>query len=190
MPEAGFDRNINLPSGGGKYFRLKAKGDKIKFLIANTPHFETKHWVSDREAVMCDRYNGQGKNAVCKNCEQYKDLLALAGDEKDKVEQANKLKPQVTFFYPVLDLKTDEPVIFQTSPSVHWTIVGYKEEGVDVFNCAWSVERTEEPGKYYEVRRLDTIKLTKEQDEALVLAKQIVLSKGQVSSSIVEETDN
>ena len=189
MPEAGFNRDINLPSGGGKYFRLKAKGDKIKFLIASTPHYETKHWTSDRESVLCQRYNGQGKSSVCENCVKYRDLLALAGDEKDKVEVANKLKPQVTFFYPVVDLKTDEPVIFQTTQSVHWTIVGYAEDGVDVFNCAWSVERTEEPGKYYEVRRLDTIKLSAEQKEALEKAKQIVLNKGQASSSVVVEQE-
>ena len=189
MPVANFDRNINLPSGGGKYLRLKAKGDKVKFLIANTPHFETKHWIGDRESVLCDKYNGQGKTAVCGNCDTYKMMLAEAGDNEAKLKEANKLKPQVTFFYPVLDLNTNEPVIFQTSPSVHWTIVGYKEDGVDVFNCAWAVERTEEPGKYYEVRRLDSIKLSKEQLEALEKAKQIVLSKGQVSTSIVDESE-
>ena len=189
MPEAGFKRDTDLPVTGGKYLRLKAKGDKIKFLIANTPHYETKHWTSERENVLCDRYNGQGKKAVCVACVKYRDLLALAGDDKEKIEIANKLKPQVTFYYPVLDLKTDEPVIFQTSPSVHWTIVGYKEDGVDVFACAWAVERTEEPGKYYEVRRLDAVKLSTDQEESLARAKQIVLSKGQASSSVTEETD-
>lgn len=189
MPEANFDRNIDLPSGGGKYFRLKSKGDKIKFLIANTPHYETKHWISDRETVMCGRYNGQGKKAVCDWCNKHKDLLALAGDDKKKIEQANKFRATTTFFYPVLNLLNDEPVIFQTTPSVHWTIVGYKEDGVDVFGCAWAVERTEEPGKYYEIRRLDPVKLTPEQLEAVAIAKAFTLSKGQASSSVVDESE-
>jgi hypothetical protein len=111
----------------------------------------------------------------------------LAGEDKDKVKIANQLKPQVTFFYPVLNLNTNEPVIFQTAQSVHWTIVGYAEDGVDVFNCAWAVERTEEPGKYYEVRRLDAVKLTAEQKDALEKAKLIVLNKGQVSKTVVEK---
>ena len=187
MPQANFDRNINLPTGGGKYFRLKAKGDKIKFLIAQAPHYETKHWISDNESVMCDKYNGQDKGVKCENCEKYADLIALAGEDKDKVKIANQLKPQVTFFYPVLNLNTNEPVIFQTAQSVHWTIVGYAEDGVDVFNCAWAVERTEEPGKYYEVRRLDAVKLTAEQKDALEKAKLIVLNKGQVSKTVVEK---
>ena len=189
MPEAGFDRNINLPSSGGKYFRLKAKGDKIRFLIAGTPHYETKHWISESENVLCGRYNGTDKKSPCEWCDKFKDLLAKAGDDKEKVQIANKLKPKTDFFYPVLNLTTDEPVIYQTTQSVHWTIVGYKEEGVDVFKCAWSVERTEEPGKYYEVRRLDAIKLTVEQKETLEEAKGFILNKGISSSSIVNEAE-
>jgi len=187
MPEANFDRNIDLPTSGGKYFRLKAKGEKIKFLIAKTPQYETKHWISDKETVLCDRYNGQGKNAKCQWCEKHKDLLALAGDDKKRIEAANKLRATATFFYPVLNLDSGEAVIFQTTPSIHWTIVGYKEDGVDVFKCAWSVVRTEEPGKYYEVRRLDPVKLTDEQKEALDKAKAFVLNKGNQSSSVVPE---
>lgn len=189
MPEADFDRNINLPTSGGKYIRLKAKGDKIKFLIASKPHYETKHWISDRETVLCEKYNGQPKGAVCSYCEKYKDQLALAGDNKKLIEAANKLRAGVTFYYPVLNLDTDEPNIFQTAPSVHWTIVGYKEEGVDVFKCAWSVVRTEVAGNYYEVRRLDSVKLTDEQEDAYQQAKQISLNKGKASTSVVEEEE-
>lgn len=189
MPEAGFDRNINLPSGGGKYFRLKAKGDKIRFLIASTPHYETKHWISDRESVLCNKYNGQGKGAVCDLCNKHKELLTSAGEDKVKIDAANKLKAKTDFFYPVLNLVTDEPMIFQTTPSVHWDIVGYKEDGVDVFGCAWSVERTEEPGKYYSTRRLDAVKLTPEQQEALEQAKLIPLDRGLSSSTVVDESE-
>ena len=189
-PEAGFERDINLPSGGSKYFRLKAKGDKIKFLIANTPHYETKHWISDRESVLCQKYNGQPKGTPCETCEQHSKLLAAAGDDKKKIDAANKLKAKVDFFYPVLNLDTDEPVIFRTTPSVHWDIVGYKENGVDVFGCAWMVERVEEGSHYYAVKRLDKVKLTPEQVEGLELARQIPLSKGKASNSVVAETEN
>lgn len=189
MPEANFDRNIDLPSSGGKYLRLKAKGEKIKFLIAKTPHYETKHWISDRESVLCDRYNGQGKQAKCQWCEKHKDLLALAGNDKKKIDAANKFRATTSFFYPILNLNNDEPVIFQTTPSIHWTIVGYKEDGVDVFGCAWSVERTEDPGNYYAVRRLDPVKLTPEQQEALETAKGFTLERGKASSSVVDESE-
>lgn len=189
MPEANFDRNINLPTSGGKYIRLKAKGDKIRFLIANTPHYETKHWISDRDTILCNKYNGQPKGSVCKYCDEYKEALAKAGEDKKKIEAANKLRAGVTFYYPVLNLDTDEANIFQTAPSVHWTIVGYKEEGVDVFKCAWSVNRTEVAGNYYEVRRLDPVKLTPEQQEAYEQAKSVTLSKGKTSSSVVADED-
>lgn len=185
MQSADFDRKINLPTSGGKYFRLKAKGDKIKFLIANTPSYETVHWISEKESVLCDKYNGQDKSAQCEWCEKYKSAVSMAGEDKRSLLDANKLKAKTNFFYQVLNLQTDESVIFQTTPSVHWTIVGYKEEGVDVFACAWSVERTEEAGKYYEVRRLDTVKLTKAQKEVLDDIKNSAFDKGKQSKTIV-----
>ena len=51
MPEAQFGQRLNLPVGGGSFLKLKSKGDKIKFVIANTPHYETLHWV-DRKSVV------------------------------------------------------------------------------------------------------------------------------------------
>ncbi|KKR27915.1 MAG: hypothetical protein UT61_C0062G0015 [Candidatus Woesebacteria bacterium GW2011_GWA1_39_8] len=187
MPEAGFDKNLNVPRSGGNYTKLSSKGEKIKFLIANTPHYETKHWTGERESVLCEKYNSPDKNKSCDLCDQWKVLVEAAGEDKKELEVANKLKPQVTFFYPILNLADNSPVIFQTAPSVHWTIVGYKEDGVDVFACAWSVERTEDPGNYYVIRRLDAVKLDEEQEAALQKAKEIKLSKGKLSQTVVDE---
>ena len=190
MPEAKFDnRNLNLPTSTGKYIKLKAKGDKIKFLIASTPHYETKHWLSDQEAVLCEKYNSEDKMAKCQYCEAYQKNLEAAGEDKDKVKAANKMKPQVSFYYPILNFKDNVAGIFQTTQSVHWTIVGYAEDGVDVFGCVWSVERTEDPGNYYATRRLDPVKLTAEQRLELEKAKTIKLSKGKLSKSVVDEVD-
>ena len=116
-------------------------------------------------------------------------MLAKAENDKKAIEEANRFKAKVNFFYPVLNLDTDEAVIFQTTPQVHWTIVGYKDDGVDVFGCAWTVVRTEEPGKYYETRRLDSVKLTEEQTLALEQAKQIILSKGKASHTVIPEEE-
>jgi hypothetical protein len=187
--EAGFKRDLNLPTTGSKYIKLKSKGDKLKFLIAGTPHYETKHWVSDREAILCDKYNSPDKKADCDYCSQYAQLIKDAGSDKGLIEEANKLRPQVTFYYPVLDLTNNVAGVFQTSPSVHWTIVGYSEDDVDVFKCAWSVTRTEEPGKYYETRRLDPVKLTPEQEEVLATAKTLNLERGKQSESVVADKE-
>lgn len=190
MPEAGFNnRNLNLPSGTGKYVKLKAKGDKIKFLIAGTPQYETKHWISDRDSVLCSKYNSEDKDARCLNCEAWHEALEEAGQDKKKIEEANKLKPQVTFYYPILNLNDNIAAIFQTTQSVHWTIVGYAEDGVDVFKCAWAVERTEDPGSYYVVRRLDEVKLTPDQKQEMEKAKAQKLNKGKSSSSVVEDEE-
>lgn len=188
MPEAGFTRNIKLPTSGGKYFRLKAKGEMIKFVIANTPHYKTKHWVSDKETVLCGKYNGQGDNAVCEWCDRHKDQLLEAGEDKDKIQVANKIRPATDFFYPVVNLDSNEAVIFQIAQSVHWAFVKYHEQGVDVFKTAWCVERTETPGNYYSLIRLDPVELTAKQQQEFERAKNFKLSsEGQASHSVVND---
>ncbi len=183
MPEASFEKNLNLPSSGGRYVKLSKKGDKIRFRIAGTPHYETKHFLGDKEIEFCGKYNSDDTKATCKYCEDYATALEM-GDEKT----AKQIKPFTTFYYPILDLGDNKAKIFQfNAKGIHYTIKNYADEGVDVFACDWSVERTEEQGpNYYKVLRLDGKKLTKEQDEELVKAKGFKLSQ-KPSSSVSTE---
>lgn len=186
MPEAQFGQRINLPSSGSSFIKLKSKGDKIRFCIANTPHYETYHWLSDQEKVLCGRYNSEDKEAYCKLCDEWKSLL-----DAGKKDQAKKVAPITTFYYPVVDLVKNEPAVFQfTAKSIHYTISGYADEGVDVFDCLWSIERTEEQGNYYKILNLGPKKLNKEQEEALVKAKEIKVKAVKESSSVVMEDDS
>jgi len=187
MQEAGFDKNLNVPRAGGLYIKLTAKGEKIRFIIAAPPKYETKHWIGDKESVLCDKYNSPDNKTPCTFCDQWQAMRQVAGDDKKQMEVANKLKPQATFFYPILNLNNNTAGIFQTAPSVHWTIVGYKDDGVDVFGCAWGVERTEVTGNYYVTRRLDKVDLTEEQEEALEKAKGLTVGKGKESHTVVED---
>ena len=183
MPTADFNKNLNLPSGGGRYVKLSKKGDKIKFRIATTPHYETKHFLGDKEFSLCGKYNSEDPKTTCKYCQDY----ALALENNDEVV-AKQLKPMTTFYYPVLDINEGKAKIFQfTAKSIHYTIKGYADEGVDVFACDWSVERTEEQGaNYYKVLRLDATELTKEQEEELNKAKAFKFDQ-KASDSISEE---
>lgn len=185
MPEAAFNKNLSLPSKGGTYVRLKDKGDKVKFIIAGTPHYETIHWVGDRQFELCGKYNTEDPaHAECQYCDQY----AKAVEEKDeKTEKA--IRPVTNFYYPILDLNTEKPAIFQFSAkSIHYTIKNYADEGLDVFDTIWVVERTNEQGpNYYKVLNMGNAKLTKELKEQLELAKKLKVKTGKPSSSVSEE---
>lgn len=182
MPTADFDKDINLPKEIGKYAKLSEKGEKIKFVIAKTPEYETKHFLGGKDWSLCGRYNADDPEAECVYCDQYQAMV-----EKSDEEGAKQLRPVTTFYYPILDLDTNKPRIFQFSAkSIHYTIKGYMNEGVDVFSGAWLVERTEEKGNYYKILRLDLKELTKEQKESLEIAKGYSMEKKE-SNSVKEE---
>jgi len=190
MPEAAFNKKLNLPGNTNTFVKLKSKGDKIKFRIANTPHYETIHWVGDIEFELCGRFNSDDKEAKCTYCDDY-DRAVEAGDKKT----ADAIKAQTTFYYPILLLEGNaseqvgKPAIFQfNAKSIHYNIKGYADEDVDVFACDWLVERTEEQGNYYHVKRLSDKPLSKELQEQFELAKQLKL-KAKESKSVVVDND-
>lgn len=185
MPEAAFSKNIQLPSKGGQFVRLKDKGDKVKFVIAGTPHYETIHWVGDKQFELCGKYNSDNPaKAECQYCDQYQEAVE-AGDEKTE----KQIRPVTNFYYPILNLLIDKPAIFQFSAkSIHYTIKNYSDEGLDVFDTVWVVERTNEQGpNYYKVLNMGSPKLTAEQKEQLELAKKLKVKAGKPSSSVSDE---
>ncbi len=184
MPEAGFGTKLNLPGNEGKFVKLAAKGDKIRFRIASTPHYQTKHFLPDNSVVLCGKYNSDDKEAPCEYCDKY--LLAV--DQKNKKDE-RQYRPVTNFYYPIVNMDLDKAQVFQFSAkSIHYIIAGYADKGVDVFGCTWYVERTEEKGNYYQVLRLDDKPLTKEQKEALETAKAFKL-ESKLSSSVVLESE-
>ena len=185
MPEANFSKNLNLPSKGGTYIRLKEKGDKVKFIIAGTPHYETIHWVGDKQFELCGKYNSDDPaKAECSYCEDY----AKAVEEKDEKTE-KQIRPVTNFYYPILDMTSNKPAIFQFSAkSIHYTIKNYADEGLDVFETLWVVERTNEQGpNYYKVLNMGTPKLSDEQKEQLALAKKLKPKTGKASQSVSDE---
>lgn len=180
MQNAGFDQNLDLPSGGSKFVKLTKKGEKITFRLAATPKYHTRHWI-EKKPILCDKYASEDKKAPCAYCEQ----LARFVDKKDEgsKQKVKELSPVTTFYYPILNLDTDKPAVFQfTAKSIHFTIKRYADQGVDVFDTNWLVERTEEQGNYYPVLNLGGKPLSEEQKEALEVAKNINLDASESSS--------
>ena len=185
MPEAAFGHKLNLPQAEGRFIKLEHKGDKIRFRIANTPHYQTKHFLDDKTTVFCGKYNSEDKTAVCRYCEQYQKIF----DEKGK-KAADYLKPVVTFYYPIVNMDTNEAQIFEfRARSIHYTIAGYADDGIDVFACTWSVARIEEPGNYYDIKRLSDKPLSEVQLTAVKVAKTFRLASKKSSSVVINPED-
>src|SRR4030042_4719148 len=96
-PDASFSKDINLPKGSSLYIKLASKGDKIKFRIAATPFYVTRHWTSPRTTELCEKYNSESEKP-CKYCEEYDKLKA-----EGKKEEAGAHRPIATFSYPILN---------------------------------------------------------------------------------------
>ena len=181
MPEASFGKKLHLPQNEGRFIKLEHKDDKIRFRIANTPHYQTKHFLDDKTAVFCEKYNTEDKQATCRYCDQYQRIF----DEKGK-KAAEYLKPVVTFYYPIVNMDTNEAQIFEfRARSIHYTIAGYADDGIDVFAYTWGVARIEEPGNYYLIKRLTDKPLSQPQLDAMKVAKTFRLASKKSSSVVI-----
>jgi len=196
MPEASFDKDIRVPGGQRSQFvQLKKKGEKIRFRIAATPHYNAKHWLSRTEWVFCPRTMDESDAVVpCEYCNKLEEAFQIQ-DQKERDEEVRKWKPKLNFYYPILNLDTKEAQIFNTTLSVHLAIRDNEKAGVDVFKSDWQVTRNEgSPANYYgTVRLAETSKLTKKEEEALKVAKELDLEKiigsSRTSKSVVGPAD-
>ncbi len=169
-----------------EFLELKSKGEKVTIRIANSDYYyEGKHFQeSDGEWTVtnCSRIN---EEQTCDLCEQYFEInreikeVKKAKDEKKVKEldkEARKVKANLSFYYPVLDRDTGLAAIFKTSLMVRLGLEEKKEDGVDILNSDFVVKRTEKPGSYYTLTKVDSaevVKFTKEEKEELEKAKKM-----------------
>jgi len=209
IPKARIGNKISLDRK--QFLELKGKNEKIKIRIASADYYyEGKHFTqkenSDWVVTNCIRVND---GLDCITCEEYfelaKQLKELKSkDKKDEGKikeldkEAGKYKPKISFYYPVLDRGTGLAGIFRTSLMVRLALEEKIEEGVDVLKVDFVVKRTEKPGSYYTLTRVDsseTPKLTKEEKVELEKAREINMEdivsgkKGKMSFEPNEEVE-
>lgn len=173
MPFADFGENISF--GVHQYLKLKDKKDKVQFRILGKPYFEGKHFMKDDkgnwDVKPCPRVD---ENAECDLCKTYFSIIAAGKKTNDKtlMEQAKKeAKPfqnAVSVYYPIINRETGEYAVFQTTWGVRNMLEAEVELGVKVMKVDWIVLRTEVPGSYYKLSRVDSAEtkaLTKEEKE-------------------------
>ena len=189
MPQADFDKKLVIPGQGnsqGQIIKLEKKNDKVSFLIAGTPHYVGKHWVGEDRPVICNRVAQEDPDAECEWCAK------LDAGEENPHARNKSYRPQMQFYYPIVNLADNKPAIFQTGSLVHSTIKDNAEKGIDVFKSPWLVTRNEgdDPGKYYSTLRLDPVEITPEIEQAKKDAAEFDLERlaggGKESDSVVE----
>lgn len=179
----------DLPSSGNTFLRVKQKGDKIQFRIAQNPTYVGKHFIQKEEGwdvPLCVRIND---NEECSYCEQYFKLMKEAKKFADDKAKSDKLKKEarhyncsITFYFPVLDRDTQEFGILQTTYGVRNKINEFYENGTDVLSKDFILRNTgsESPKDRYSltiVDSTDTKPFTEKETANYELAKNYDLSE-------------
>lgn len=185
------------------YLRLKNKGDRTQFKIAQSPVYSGKHFMQDGanwDVVECSRINSQEE---CITCENYFALMAESKKlkESDKKEserianEARKSKVTVIFYFPILNRDTGEFAILQTTEGVRNRLNAKHEAGIDVMEKEWLLVNTgsEVPTERYSLDPVDSAEvkpLTPEEEAEFKKAQEYDITSinegGNVSDEIIE----
>lgn len=174
------------------FAQLKAKGEKITFRVIKTPYYDGKHFtrLPDNKwqiewcpKIMSDEY--------CEKCDTYyakmREVKKLKADKKDneaKVieEEAKPFKNKVTFYYPIINRETESVQILKVPQSIRIYFDIQASKGFDITKFDYVMERTEVPGKYYDIDRKDS-----SMTQPLSEKEQVEWEKGQ---TILEKLEN
>lgn len=184
MPMVGFGETFS--TGNSPFSKLKSQGEKIQFRLLGAPFIEGKHFFETADGwdiQPCPRVNS---NSKCDHCDVYWSIMGKARKSGDKtvLKQAEKeAKPyqnSISVYYPVIDREKEKLVIFQTTPGVRKQIEEEYALGTKVLDIDWVVMRTETPGSYYRLSKVDsadTKKLTPGELEEVERFKTIDLAQ-------------
>ena len=170
MPQVGFGEK--LPTGGSQFIKLKSKGDVVRVRLLDAPFIEGKHFFADG---VDDNGRQKWKIEECPRVNaahifffffKFFALKRQAKKETDKtvISQINKeadyWKPSTMVHYPVIDRLNACFAVFQTTVGVREQIEAEYSLGVKVLDVDFNIMRTENPGSYYKVSRVDSAETT------------------------------
>lgn len=158
MPYADYGESIDM--GTSKFTKLKSKGDKIRFRLLGKPFYDGKHFMQDDgewDIKSCPRINEGGKCDICDMFFKAHKDGKKQGLSKDDIDKMTKdFKASVSFYFPVVNRETEMFEIFQTTIGVRNQLETEKEMGVNLLESDFVVMRTEIPGSYYKLSKVDS----------------------------------
>lgn len=202
MPVQSLSFGQKLPStGGSNFLRLKQKGEKVQFRIAQEPVFDGKHFMqlSDPETkevkwevTECPRI---ADGSECNYCEQYFELMDMVKKFKaaEKVEDdhpevkrmrqdARKYAVSIQFYFPIVNRNDGKFAILQVTNGVRNKFNAQFENGIDVMSKEWILSNTgsPSPNERYSLSLVDSADVkpfTPEEEEEWKKAKAYDLSQ-------------
>lgn len=169
IPTVDFTDEIPGTDFKSDFTQLSKKGDRIKFRIFAKPFYLAKHWITEKEVVNCPKTNNKDEKLTCEYCEKFENGIANPN------HRSGTYKPNLQFYYPIIDRGTHQAAIFQTSVSVHMVIKEAADAGIDVYKSDWQVTRNEgSPANYYGVVRLDGVPVTDEEKKSAIELKPTI----------------
>lgn len=161
MPYADFGEKVSFNSS--QFLKLKSKNDKVRFRILGRPFIDGKHFFKLNDGTWeiepCVRVNEKSK---CPHCDTYFSIIMKAKKTGDKtiIEAAKKeAKPfqnTISVYFPIINRDTEEFAVLQTTMGVRDEIEAEAAAGTKVLEADFVVLRTETPGKYYRVSKVDS----------------------------------
>ena len=175
MPRVEFGEKTHFDGGKTDFLELKNKDQKYLVRFLGSAIYDGKHFFKlpdgKWEVKQCPRIM---QNEPCEHCEiffqakkEMKEMKAEFG-EYDSMDVENKAKfkgldnkaktygETTTFYYPVLNRETETVGILKCAPSIRWMLDEEHSNGVHILDFDYIVKRTEVPGKYYTLTRLDS----------------------------------
>lgn len=185
MPNAPFGQSLPIDRNSNIFISLKSKKEKITIRIIGGGHYNGKHFTQEGEGwsvVDCPRIMFE---APCDTCDKFFELSKRLKEKKEQGADSKeikrfegeirKVKPKITFFYPILNRDEVKAQIFKTSLSVRLKLEAFHNDGVNIAESDFIITRTEIPGSdYYSVTRKDskdTLPLTDAEKQELNKAK-------------------
>lgn len=202
----------DIPGSGDKFLRVKQKGDRVQFKIAQLPVFTGKHFMqTDENTWKVDECPRIASNDECDHCSVYFETLAevkkLKASDETLTDKSPSVKPllskmrenrvAIQFYFAVLD-RTD-PIedgrfrILQTTNGVRKKLDALINTGVDPSKTEFILSNTgsANPNEIYMLTTVDSAlvkKMSKVDETELEKAKKYDLSSVSQSGSDRETT--
>lgn len=172
MPKLEFGETAHFDrSGSTEYLKLTSKGEQVHIRFLDSPMYSGKHFLKTEdgwEVPYCARIM---EDKECEYCQKYWEIKedqaqlgdreSLSAEDKKKYDnmekEASGYKVSMAFYYPVLERKSEEVAILETTQSVRWKLDEEVKAGINVTEYDYILTRTEKPGSdYYKLTRLDS----------------------------------
>lgn len=209
MAVKSLDFNEKRPGTGDMFLRVKQKGDRVQFRIAQKPAYTGKHFMQEGGSWVVTECERESSGDECEMCEQFFKLMGkikqikasdstLTNDSpkiKELTEEARKYRASIEWYMAIIDRTSGAMRILQTTDGVRRKFEAQAEAGIDVYETEWILQNTgsKSPTERYLLTPVDSSKVADMTEEELMefeKAKKFDMSSIGVGGGSSDKDDN